>query len=341
MPGADGKGEENWLESGDPFLTHHLKEQIEEPPSRKPGATKGRFGWVIDALKGASLTIVPWAIFALVSCLFTLTYHHLPALVWLVVFFTVMGSLAILGSSAAKNQKVPDKPKDKTDKNSVSIKPVDSGNTALQFFMGTLCLVASVFASVLGYYNYHTNMFAYWSLEMNGEYFNVLPTQLAEAHADAGKIVFSDNTRVDTTRGTGYKNGAVYCVAPILDDVPVGKVQFWAVGTDCCAARADFNCDDAWSSKARSGVVVLDSNSWMPSQRDQYLQAIKIAESTFEIVSAKNPMLVRWVLDPEVIQDDYWRTGVGFLVAELSIYLLVSILFGGIGMGAVKRAAIL
>merc|ERR1719453_143098 len=105
---------------------------------------------------------------------------------------------------------------------------------------------------------------------------NLMPTNLAEAHADAGKIVFTDATRVDTTRAAGYKDGSMYCVAPIEDDVPIGKVQYWAAGTDCCLGRADFNCDDAWDPKARSGVVILDSNTWMPSNRDKYTEAVKI-----------------------------------------------------------------
>lgn len=313
------KGSEaKFTEAGDPFLTHAVGRLERKEDPRK----KGRFGWIWDFLLGASLVLVPWAVFAIVSALFTFMYHASAMYVWLAVIFFFFFGIALMCSSAAK----ADEEK--------------SSGSATQFFMGVLCLVALFFATCLGYYNYHMHMFAYWSLKANGEYTNLMPSEIALAVADAGKIVFSDGTRVDTTRAVGYEDGATYCVAPIADNVPIAKVQFWAVGTDCCAARADFNCDDAWSPKARSGVVVSDTNTWLPSHRASYLQAIRVAEATYEIKSAPEPLLVRWVADPAVLQDDLWRNGVGFLVAELGIYLLVSIIFGGVGLGAVKRAKI-
>ena len=36
-----------------------------------------------------------------------------------------------------------------------------------------------------------------------------------------------------------------YCVAPILDPSSTTRVEFWAVGMDCCAERGDFQCGDA------------------------------------------------------------------------------------------------
>jgi len=38
--------------------------------------------------------------------------------------------------------------------------------------------------------------------------------------------------------------GHTYCVAPILS-ADAEKAEFWAVGVDCCGARASFMCDDA------------------------------------------------------------------------------------------------
>jgi len=268
---------------------------------------------VTDILIVVGLVIGPWLLFVALSCLFTFAYHKFYDIVWIVVFFCAIFSLIPI--SLGRNRK-----------------------TVAFLFVGILCLVATVAAAACGMYNYHENMFPYWSYLYNGVYTNLLPSEPAASHADAGKIFFSDGARVDTTKAVGYKDGAVYCVAPVLDDVPIYQVQYWAVGQDCCGQRADFNCDDSWSPKAHSGVVILESNEWLPSHRDAYMTSVKLAESTYDIVSTKEPVFVRWVAEPEVVQDDYWRSGVGFLVAEVCIYLLVSIIFGVIAQQSIMRS---
>merc|ERR1719235_1022190 len=135
-----------------------------------------------------------------------------------------------------------------------------SGRMGGQWFMflGTLGFVAVIFGTLAGLYNYHTHMFQYWSYDENRSYTNVLPSEPAAAHGDAGKMVFANTARVDTTRAVGYKAGTTYCVAPILDDAQLDRVEYWAAGIDCCPSRGDFVCDDAWNPKAKSGVVVMD-----------------------------------------------------------------------------------
>ena len=172
---------------------------------------------------------------------------------------------------------------------------------------------------LLGLYNYHEYMFSYWAYDEFREYNNVLPSEPAAAHADAGKLMFSEDARVDTTKAVGFKHTDTYCVAPILDDTQSSRVEFWAAGMNCCGKRADFKCDDAWDDRARAGVVILDNDSWLPSHRDIYMKAVKIAEAAFDVVSAEEPLFVRWVVDPERVQNDFWKSGVGFLVTTASV----------------------
>jgi len=54
------------------------------------------------------------------------------------------------------------------------------------------------------------------------------------------------------------------------------------------------------------------------------------AEAAFDLASAQNPLFLRWVTNPDAVQDDYWRTGIGFLVASTCIYLLFSIIVGAV-----------
>jgi len=299
------------FDGNDPFLTHAAG--IDRPPPTRMKRTQGtqKTSWQ-DILITAALIVCPWLLFVALSCLFTFAYHKFYDIVWIVVFFCVVFSLIPI--SLGRNRK-----------------------TVAFLFLGVFCLVATIAASACGMYNYHENMFAYWSYLNNGVYTNLLPSEPAASHADAGKVFFSDDARVDTTKAVGYKDGSVYCVAPVLDDVPMTKVQYWAVGQDCCGQRADFNCDDSWSPKAHSGVVILESSEWLPSHRDAYMVAVKLAESAFDIVSTQEPVFVRWVAEPEIVQDDYWRSGVGFLVAECCIYLLVSIIFGIIAQQSILR----
>merc|ERR1719482_832301 len=100
-----------------------------------------------------------------------------------------------------------------------------------------------------------------------------------------------------------------FCVAPIVDDTSTGRVEFWAVGVDCCKNRGDFVCDDAGVANVRSGVVLSDRNhddvlfetfgrKLAPAleRRDLFLKAIQRAEHVHGLVSAENPVLVRWTL---------------------------------------------
>jgi len=263
-----------------------------------------------------------------------LSYHHYYLVCWLVVlaFFMLAVIFMVLDSRRRTG-----------------------GAGPWWLFLGLLSLFAILFSTLCGTYNYWMHMFPYWSYDENRSYQNVLPTEPAEAHADAGKMVFSHTARVDTARAVGYKSGSVYCVAPILDDTQLDRVEYWAAGVDCCPARGDFNCDDAWNPKARSGVVILDTSagdasvssgdtsvgfSLFRSRRDYYIKAVREAESNFALTSADHPLFVRWVGDPQAIQDDYWRSGVGFLVATVCIYLLVSIIMGAVMQMMSKRAAV-
>jgi hypothetical protein len=299
------------FDGNDPFLTHAAG--IYRPPPGRQKRTQPQPSVFSDICTTFGLIFLPWLLFGGLSVLFIFVYHRHNDIVWVVIFFCVLFS-------------------------TLPMCLFNSRKTMPLVFVGLLLLIATVNAAVCGLYNYYENMFAYWSYQDNGIYTNLTPSEPAAAHKDAGKIFFSDGARVDTTKAVGYRDGSVYCVAPIEDEVPIPKVQYWAVGRDCCGQRADFNCDDAWNPKAHSAVVMLESNELLPSHVDMYMKAVKLSEAVYDIVSAPDPIFVRWVAEPEVVEDEYWRSGIGFLVAELTIYLLVSIVFGIIAYQSIKRA---
>lgn len=269
-----------------------------------------------------ALIAMPWLMYVALSCLFTFAYHHYYGVVWCITFgfFVLCAVFAVLDS---RNRM----------------------GGSWYFSLALLCFFACLTATACGLYNYQEHFFPFWSYDENRAYSNVLPSEPAAAHGDAGKIIFANNARVDTTRAVGYKSGTVYCVAPIMDDTQTSRVEYWAAGVDCCMQRADFHCDDAWNNAARSGVVVLDKSEdlmfshYKSSRHSYYMKAVHEAEAAFDLVSAEDPIFVRWVSDPQSFQDQFWRSGVGFLIASCCVYLLVSIILGAIMQMSARRSA--
>jgi len=346
----------DWNGGGDPFLTSHarsvrtscgLEAQPRDPrdgPSPKPkwydcSNLPNPVEYLNDFAVLLALIFVPWSMLVLIACLFAFVYHSYQVFVWVVCVVCLLIALGFFMAGGSKAGGMAAPREDRGERKPTPFTRQEYYMPSVYMVLSVLCAIAVFFGIVLGYWSYHSYMWAYWSYRTNGEYTNVMPSEPAIAHADAGKIIFSDFTRVDTAKAAGFKDGTVYCVAPIMDDVPMAKVEYWAVGTDCCMKRADFNCDDAWNPKAKSGMVVMEANPWIPNNRESYEKAVRLAEATYEIVSAKQPLFVRWVAEPEVVQDDFWRSGIGFLVAELSIYFLASVIFGLISAGAVQRSA--
>lgn len=271
-----------------------------------------------EAVLRALMIGIPWLMFVTLSILFTFAYHHFYLLVWMLVLVWMCFAFIFMVLR-------------------------DRMGGSYYLFLGILCLFAVVNASLCGGYNYWMHMFHYWSFDENRGYTNVLPSEPAEGHQDAGTIVFSNTARVDTTRAVGYKSGTTYCVAPIMDDTQLDRVEYWAAGTNCCNSRGDFTCDDTWNPRAKSGVVILDMipgdaqistgdtsvglSLWAPIL-PYYKKAAKQAEAHFAITSAKHAIFVRWVADTQVVQDEFWRAGTGFLLAVVLIYLLISIIAG-------------
>jgi len=252
------------------------------------------------------MVMLPWMMFSVIMVLFTFCYHHFSIIVWLLVIICTMMAVMFFVISP-RNKKGP-----------------------MYMYLGFLCTLAIMLGIILGLYNHYEFMMTYWSYNEYRVYTDVLPSEPAAAHADAGTMVFTEDSRVDTTKALGYKAGKVFCVAPILDDTQSTRVEYWAAGIDCCSQRADFNCDDAWNPKAKSGVVVIDNGSPVTSNFDMYMKAVHQAEAAYGVVAAKKPIFVRWVADPVKVETEYWTWGIGFLVCCSAIYLLVSIVLGAL-----------
>merc|ERR1719181_266254 len=76
-------------------------------------------------------------------------------------------------------------------------------------------------------------------------------------------LLWTEDTRLDPMRAVGFKSrwtGQTYCAAPIVDSTmnSANDINYWAVGENCCSARAEFHCDDAADPTTRSALVLLE-----------------------------------------------------------------------------------
>jgi hypothetical protein len=294
----------------DPFLTAQ---------GRGPGGTRAR-GGKYDSGSGMTtgaglLILLPWITFFTITLLYAFVYHHFREVVWL----ASLGFVALAAIFFSLGSRMDGR---------------------WYQFLSILTLVAVVAGNIVGVYIYSQFFLQYWAYDMNRTYTNVLPSEPAAAHADAGIIKFASSARIDTTKAVGYKSGKVYCVAPVMDETQTSRVEYCAAGYDCCKQRADFTCDSAADPKARQGVVIFDANSWFfTSRREYYELAVKQAEAAYDIVSAPNPIFLRWVDQGEEVQNEFAFYGRGFLYAAAAVYLLVSVVLGVACAMSSKRQA--
>lgn len=243
------------------------------------------------------LALGPFFAFGAVCFLFATVFHWAPGLVCVLLIASLIACIL-----QHQNSNV-----------------VETGNP-LRSQLPLQCAIAICLSSVTGLLAYGGYISQYCACSDSHIYTNILPSEAAAGYADAGKLVFSDEAIVDVRHALGYKSGGLsYCVAPIRDDSMSSSVQFWAAGVDCCGARGSFTCDDTWDARARSALVIR-SKDWHP----EYALAVKQAETAFGVSSSQNPTFVRWVLDPETVELNFWRVGTSILLVAMLIDFIYS-----------------
>jgi hypothetical protein len=197
-------------------------------------------------------------------------------------------------------------------------------------------LVACILGSVAGIFCY--DAYGYFSMiyANSRSYANTVPSQPAASVADAGRMTFAKEAFVDQTHASGYSapNDVTYCVAPIRDMVETSHVEFWAVGYDCCGWSGSFQCDASEDAEARGGIVVFDNPGYLvTSNKDYYDFARKKAEASYDLVSAKKPLYVRWVANEnlDMMQKFYQGRVAAFIILTSLLYAFLSAPFAYIG----------
>lgn len=271
------------------------------------------------AVQGSLMGVVPIFVFTIdLVSMFYLFYNHI---FWagLIFFGMIVGAVVFIVVSDVKKRWL--------------------------HWLGMLCILASIFGTVVGFYNHYKNMIYYYTYGDLRKYTNVAGSQSSTQFGDAGMLMFTGDTMVDTTRAVGFKNaaegGTVYCVAPVMDS-SMGQttpVSFWAVGTNCCEPRAHFACDDAGSG-AKSAMIMLEKDFLVPptmewvlgglSSRAGFDKAIELEQATFGTIAAHVTALIRWTKDPVALQDEYKHRGAKVVAEAIAVYSLINIVLGAV-----------
>mmetsp|Transcript_101834 Transcript_101834/g.296930 ORF Transcript_101834/g.296930 Transcript_101834/m.296930 type:complete len:464 (+) Transcript_101834:181-1572(+) len=219
--------------------------------------------------------------------------------------------------------------------------------------LGMLSLLAVCSGTVVGALGWHTYWRQYWWLQTGTRTEGNTAATSAAGLIDSAIIGFWDDgakrtiqgTYVDNFRSAGYKDDHFYCVAPILSpetaDGTFARVNFWAVGIDCCQLTGSFYCDDSRKASAGYGVVMLDEGFPCPDCHEhKFRAAIQKAEALHGLVSVPNAVLVRWVQNPMATEFGMLWKAVLFIITSGIFAFLVFGLLGWImwyyGIG--KRA---
>jgi len=189
-------------------------------------------------------------------------------------------------------------------------------------FAAIALAVALVLAVVFGDMNFWYNMQPFYDIENLNTYPSVDPSKdKGQQLMDAGRVYFTDGSKLDFSKAMAFKNLDLYCVAPIvLGKALLTSYDFWAVGVNCCSgAQSDFRCGEYNNPHARSGLRLMKD-----SQRPFYRLAVQQAESAYQI-KAEHPLFFVWMQDPIAEVNSYRDDGFKYYLLGIFTHLAFSI----------------
>lgn len=187
------------------------------------------------------------------------------------------------------------------------------------------CLLAWVVGFISADFNYHTYTKPYLDMTNLNTYPHVNPSvYYSQQFMDAAVLEFVPQSHIDVSKSYGFKNGNVYCVAPIVGpDAPskeagIGKkdYDFWAVGINCCSAhRANFHCGEYSNPKANKGLRLMRQD-----YKNYFRLAVQGAAASYNI-KANQPMFMYWMEHPSDEIHAYMTDGSKYFLHGVLGYL--------------------
>jgi len=246
--------------------------------------------------------IIPWVVFTTTTLLYTYGFMAMPSI-------CVLASAAFLLVGATL----------------LTLR----GRGHVWLPLGVTTVFAVLLGTVTGLFVYETSACFSMFYANSRLYTNVVPSQPSSGVADAAGLTFTGGTFVDTEHASGYVSeaGYVYCAAPVVDNNANVRIQYWAVGVDCCSADGAFNCDQSKNENAKAGIRVFDNSGWFSdSNFDFYLKARKKAEASYGLVSVNEPLFLRWVSEDNLnmMRNYYGREAALAVSGFIMLYLVLA-----------------
>jgi len=255
----------------------------------------------MNAVPMALSVLLPWALFCGVFAVMSFHLHYTqPPLACLLV---ALGFLVVVGNGlyavdAARKKATNDPQREPT----------------WVVFMFIANLLAWLFGVVAGDLNFFQSLQPFYDVMNLNLYPDVDPALMrGQMLMDAGRIIFTPDSRLDLSRSMGFKNLDVYCVAPISKGngsttaEVLANYDFWAVGVNCCSGNTpDFHCGQWSNPQAHGGLRLMDDDA-----RPYFRLAVQQAEAAYNI-KAFHPLFFYWTQDPIAQVDAYQTEGFRF-----------------------------
>lgn len=250
---------------GSPGISKGAKATIEAPSDARRR---------INVISIFFCILVPLAIFMTVFGLLSFNLHYeSPGLCWFIVIVALLAVVCfgIYAWVAQRRQSG------------------DGNQPTWLIILFFSCLVAWVWAIIVGEWNYSSVMLPHFNMVTLSSYTNVDPGEISGTGVmDAGRLSFKAGTHIDTSKAIGFKNVDTYCAAPVTSSsVPLVTYDFWATGKNCCSgAPGDFHCGEVNGYlQLGGGVRVLDDAeiSWLTlaTQQAEALYNIQVGHAIF------------------------------------------------------------
>jgi len=248
--------------------------------------------------------VVPWFIFVCTFWIMSFEIRNSSDSLAQILAFLLLGFCAILGY--------------------IAFNVVRTSGDPFPCFLFVASLIAWGLGFVLGGVNYTKCMRPYYDIQTMMTYPSVTPSDYkGQQLMDAGQIIFTPGSHINTTLNMVFRNDDVYCVAPIVSEdasAMQNRYDFWAVGLNCCTGQlTGYMCGEYSNPEAHSGLRLMDD-----SKRAFYRLAVQQAEATYNIL-APHPIFMTWLESPEMEINAHQEKGMGHFIVGMSTFFAVEL----------------
>lgn len=309
-----------------PFAEGRMKDPFSAPGQFNPFMFMRPRRRRLNFLSMVQITMLLFGIFALIAYLFGFS-ARLTAPTWCWFFFSFCLFLAVVCLVKA----VIVLRKQRQEQWSTPWYLMNDDDTWF-LFLGVAIAISCFLGLAVGEIIFGGYSQPYYTLSELHSYKDVDPIGQGKAYLDAGAVNFKKDSFVDRSRAIGYKDGSVYCVAPIkLGTDGVASNDFYAVGTDCCSGfPGDFNCFENHNDRGAHGGLRLVDDASIPF----FKLAVMQADAEWS-TNSPNPVFLTWTQDPNAKLTSYlhdahvtygWSLA-GFFLFEVACIGMMSLLY--------------